>query len=147
MAWTLEQYAKKNSSKDLEGTQLDLLQCIVWAIATWNEMEQEIIHNAWRVPNILPQHWNANIQNLHDRVKSRIDEEVSKPQKLIASLIMDTLKMVDPLRNFTLKIILTWLMKTSQNMSIQQLRLFIWYIVTDRVAVEGLVASNDEHFD
>jgi hypothetical protein len=60
---------------------------------------------------------------------------------------MDTLKMVDPLRNFTLKIILTWLMKTSQNMSIQQLRLFIWYIVTDRVAVEGLVASNDEHFD
>jgi hypothetical protein len=55
--------------------------------------------------------------------------------------------MVDPLRNFTLKIILTWLMKTSQNMSIQQLRLFIWYIVTDRVAVEGLVASNGEHFD
>ena len=45
---------KKNSSKDLEGTQLDLLQCIVWAIATWNELEQEIIHNAWRVPNILP---------------------------------------------------------------------------------------------
>ena len=51
--------------------------------------------------------------------------------------------MVDPLRNFTLKIILTWLMKTSQNMSMQQLRLFIWYKVSDHVAIEGLVASND----
>ena len=38
-------------------------------------------------------------------------------------------------------------MKTSQNMSMQQLRLFIWYEVSDHVAIEGLVASNGEHFD
>ena len=55
--------------------------------------------------------------------------------------------MVDPLRNFTLKIISTWLMKTSQNMSNQQLRLFIWCRASDHMAIEGHVASNDEHLD
>ena len=34
VAWTLEQYAKINNYEDLEGTQLDLLHCIVWAVAT-----------------------------------------------------------------------------------------------------------------
>ena len=78
MAWILEHYASTNGTQDFGGTQAYPLQCMVWVVATWNEMEEDTIRNAWRVSNILPQDWNADMQNLQDIVKSQIDEEVSK---------------------------------------------------------------------
>lgn len=31
--------------------QVDLLQCMVWVVAKWNELDAEIIQNAWRLSN------------------------------------------------------------------------------------------------
>ena len=59
---------------------------MVWAVATWNEMEQDSIHNAWRALYIMPWDWNTNIVNLQERGKLQIDREVLELEKLIASL-------------------------------------------------------------
>ena len=86
VVWILEHCATTNGTQDLEGTQANLLQCMIRVVAAWNEMEKDTICNAWSVSNTLPWDWNADIYNLQEIVKSQINEEVSQLKKLIASL-------------------------------------------------------------
>lgn len=72
VTWTLQQYSDE--------THADLLQCMIWAAATWNEMDEEIIRDAWRASNILPQGWKIDIPN------ARVNEDVAELEKLITAL-------------------------------------------------------------
>ena len=83
VAWTLEQCS---ASQDLGATHANLVQCMVWVVAAWNEVNPETIRNAWRVSNILPRDWNVRIANLEERVKKQMKGEVAELEKLIASL-------------------------------------------------------------
>lgn len=69
-----------------EGQTLDVLQCMIWLFATWNDLDAEIVRNAWRVADIFPRDWIADIISLEERVKVRMDEEVGELEKLIAAL-------------------------------------------------------------
>lgn len=61
---------------------------MVWAIAPWNEMEQDTICNVWRASNVL--HWECNVYivNLHERVKSQINGDGWLIEKLHTSYYM-----------------------------------------------------------
>jgi hypothetical protein len=98
VAWTL---AASNIDQDLGATHADLLQCMVWAVAAWNEIDGETIRNAWRVSNILPRDWNASIGNLQEKVKERMDDEAAELEKLIAGLDLGKTKDGTPIEKLS----------------------------------------------
>lgn len=86
MAWTIEQYSATDVTQDLGSTHTDLLHSMVWIVGAWSELDGETFRNAWRISNILPRDWNADIINLQEKVKNRIDTEIGELEKLIGSL-------------------------------------------------------------
>lgn len=90
VAWTL-------ASETFDFGAVDLLQCMIWLVATWNDLDAETIRNAWRVADIFPRDWIADIISLQERVKLRSDEEVAELEKLIAALDLGITSGGDPI--------------------------------------------------
>jgi hypothetical protein len=86
VAWTLDQFQALQNVQDLEVVQVDLLQCMVWVVATWKELDAETICNAWREAEILLQDWNADIINCQEWMKSGMDAGVAELGNVIAAL-------------------------------------------------------------
>ena len=145
VASILEQCATTNITQDLGGAQVDLLQAMVWAVASWNELDQDTIRNAWRVCNILPWDWNANIGNLQERVKVQASEEISELEKLIGGLNLGN---TEDGRSIEKLHASDYLDMVDENITEgKSSTLEVGHLVqsNDHMAIECHVASNDEH--
>lgn len=98
VAWTLSQCVSSAQCVAAETVlELDLLQCLIWLVSTWNDLDAEIVRNAWRVADIFPRDWIADIISLEERAKVRMDEEVAELDKLIAALDLGHTGSGDPI--------------------------------------------------
>ena len=59
---------------------------MLWCVATWHEVDNQTIRNCWRKSVILHAEWNANIYNLDERMKTKMEEATLELGNLIASL-------------------------------------------------------------
>ena len=85
VAWTLQQF-DRGSVQDLGKLNVNLFEALLWSVAAWHELDDQTIRNCWRKSAILPVDWNADIQNLDERVKMKVDEAVLELGTLIGAL-------------------------------------------------------------
>src|ERR1700736_5743425 len=72
--------------EDLGKLNVDVFQAMLWCVAAWHELDDQTIRNCWRKSAILPAEWNANINNLDERMKSKMEEATLELGRLITAL-------------------------------------------------------------
>ena len=61
-------------------------EALLWSVAAWHELDDQTIRNCWQKSAILSVDWNADIKNLDERVKMKVDEAVLELGTLIGAL-------------------------------------------------------------
>ena len=75
------------NSKSIEDLgKLDVFQAMLWCVAAWHEVDDHTIRDCWRKSTILPAKWNAYINNLDERMKTKMKETTLELGNLIAGL-------------------------------------------------------------
>ena len=72
--------------EDLGKLNVDVFQAMLWCVVAWHELDDQTIRNCWRKSAILPAEWNADINNLDERMKSKMEEATLELGRLIAAL-------------------------------------------------------------